>query len=379
MAVGNGRASYVFIDARQIHSIKIMKTLEILIPTYRRPISASAAIDSILQCADQRFRVRCNSNGSEPLLEKYRELIPQVVFDSFELNLGPHRNFLHLLKSADAKFCMLLSDEDRLDPEYLPAFLDYLDEQSVDTHVISCSIFDEKHGNYYHKPNKKLAKYVFDKNAFASLDLLPSYVSGVVYSVSGFKSVRLDDIYVATLGNAYPHLDLAQTLLKSGAFRFYCPRLVIKGKEVRQGGDAFAHQSEDVKKTCGNLDLNPAVYGPYARARQFYYRERFYSQPENDLSWIALISAKLSLTGTFLSAVWRSPQVVTLPPHIQSWQEVERAYLDAVEACEFSRTLSSRVFRVLVKSPRFLQRPVNFLFLAFRGVMRKLCKRIFLK
>ena len=48
------------------------EVLEILIPTYNRPDSAKAAIESVLACDDDRLTVRCNSNGFEPSLEKYR-------------------------------------------------------------------------------------------------------------------------------------------------------------------------------------------------------------------------------------------------------------------------------------------------------------------
>ena len=48
--------------------------LEILIPTFNRSHSAQEAIENVLACNDERLTVRCNSNGFEPGLEKYRNL-----------------------------------------------------------------------------------------------------------------------------------------------------------------------------------------------------------------------------------------------------------------------------------------------------------------
>ena len=68
------------------------EVLEILIPTYNRPESAKAAIESVLACDDDRLTVRCNSNGFEPSLEKYRDNYARVNYDSFESNKGPNSN-----------------------------------------------------------------------------------------------------------------------------------------------------------------------------------------------------------------------------------------------------------------------------------------------
>lgn len=91
-----------------------MRVLEVLIPTYGRPESATVAIESVLVCNDERISVRCNSNGYEPLLEKYRDYDQRLIYDCFPQNRGFQENLLHLYKNTNAKFSMLLSDEDRL-------------------------------------------------------------------------------------------------------------------------------------------------------------------------------------------------------------------------------------------------------------------------
>ena len=86
--------------------------LEILVPTFNRNESAEAAIESVIDCNDQRLTVRCNSNGYEPNLEKFRNFDSRVKYDCFESNRGPQANSIKLFNETNAKFCMLLSDED---------------------------------------------------------------------------------------------------------------------------------------------------------------------------------------------------------------------------------------------------------------------------
>ena len=100
--------------------------LEILIPTFNRSESAEAAIESVIDCNDQRLTVRCNSNGYEPNLEKFRNFDSRVKYDCFEYNKGPHANSKKLFNETNAKFCMLLSDEDRVNNMNYEDLLKYL-------------------------------------------------------------------------------------------------------------------------------------------------------------------------------------------------------------------------------------------------------------
>ena len=78
--------------------------LEILIPTFNRAESFQEAIDSVLKCEDDRLTVRCNSNGYNPALEKYRNLNSRVKYDCFESNKGPHANLTKLFKEQTLIF-----------------------------------------------------------------------------------------------------------------------------------------------------------------------------------------------------------------------------------------------------------------------------------
>ena len=63
-------------------------------------------------------------------LEKYRNLDPRVNYDSFETNRGFQENLHKLLAETNAKFCMILSDEDRIDVNEYKRILSFLENLS---------------------------------------------------------------------------------------------------------------------------------------------------------------------------------------------------------------------------------------------------------
>jgi hypothetical protein len=268
---------------------------------------------------------------------------------------------------------MLLSDEDRIEANNLPDFLNFLDRLDAKTKVISCSIFDEERGNYYHMPPPESEGVEFDGDLFAALDLVPSYISGLVFSVAALQKLNLDELYFPSPGNAYPHLDLSQLLLISGVLRYYLPRLVIKGKEVRHGGDGFSHIIKNVQEAGSNRGLNPKVYGPYARARQFYYRNRMYRELRSKLTWKAYALANLLLMQKFLEAVWRSPSVVILPTNIKIRDETKKAYLDYRKENAYRNSFGAQIFRFAVNLPNRAHRSV----LLALGLLRKVLRRLY--
>ena len=251
-----------------------MNTLEILIPTYGRPKSATEAIESCLTNSDERISVRCNSNGFEPSLEKYKNYDSRLNYTCFDSNRGPHANVLYLLQHTKARFCMLLSDEDRIEASEVSKLLDFLDHCPDSIKVISCSVYDLQQKNYYYYPDSKISHIDHNLNSSIALNLIPTYMSGLVYSVPDMIKLNLKDLANPTIGNAYSQRDISRQLLINGYLRFYVSRLVHKGVDIHEGGDGYSHRKDKQIRTDLNMDLNPLVYGPKARARQFYYSDK---------------------------------------------------------------------------------------------------------
>ena len=71
--------------------------------------------------------------------------------------------------------------------------------------------------------------------------------------------------------NVYSFIDISQRLLVDGVCGNYMDQLVLQGPAIKDGGHAFQHRDIDERDSSSdNLDLNPAVYGPYARTCQFF-------------------------------------------------------------------------------------------------------------
>lgn len=328
-------------------------------------------MESCLANADPRIGVRCNSNRFEPSLEMYRTYDARLVYDCFWENRGAQKNFLHLLQSSEARFCMLLSDEDRIEAGELKGFLDFLDACDERVAVVSCSVFDLAKGRYFHRPEGKLSQMQVGGNAFAALSLAPTYMTGLVFSVKALASLDLGIFFSASPGNAYPHLDVAQQLLLAGDFRSYSPRFVVKGDDLKYGGDGYSHLSKNEETDDGNLNQNPSVYGPYARARQFFYREKLLFSMRSELQPAAYALCRMNLCLFFLRGVLRSPAVVRLPLGTNLRDEVEKALGDSLTQREFSGSTTARFFLTCIRLPAWLRTMVLSLLNRINRIAKK--------
>ena len=175
--------------------------LEILIPTFNRSHSAQEAIENILACNDERLTVRCNSNGFEPALEKYRNLDPRVNYDSFESNRGFQENLHKLLAETNAKFCMILSDEDRIDVNEYKEILSFLENLSSSISVAICSISYKEKSGFYWRPNQRFSE--IDIHDCVALNPIPTYVSGYIFRVDSLSHIDLKSFFNSSIGNVY--------------------------------------------------------------------------------------------------------------------------------------------------------------------------------
>lgn len=346
-----------------------MRTLEILIPTYGRPQSAAGAIQSVLESPDQRIGIRCNSNGFEPTLERYRQFDPRLVYESFDKNKGVHANFLHLLSVSNAEFCMLLSDEDRLDPEGIPAFLDFLENINSCVSVVSCSVFDLSQNRFYFLPHERYKNTICDINLYAAFGLVPGYMSGLVFRTENLRCLNLGQLMRPVPANAYCHLDITLKLLINSKLRFYIPKLVLKGKEIEFGGDGYSHRFKGRTAGRNNHDLNPEIYGPYARIRQFYYQWAQILSVQSSLRRISYFLAVTRNTLDFTKAVRDSKNVVFLSSDTTLRREIQRGLADSFREGQNGRSFISQIFSFAVLSPPFIFNPA---FIFFRLVFRVL-------
>ena len=346
--------------------------LEILIPTFNRCESAEAAIESVLACNDQRLTVRCNSNGYEPNLEKFRNFHPRVNYDCFNSNRGPLANGMKLFAETNAEFCMLLSDEDRVNNKNYENILNFLENIDINTQVIACSIFDQTTNDYYWKPGLRINE--LNIHNYVALSPLSTYMSGLIYRVDSLGAIDINKLFNISEGNAYTHLEMTLHMLRIGKLRFFHERFVEKGSDIKYGGDGHSHKSKNSPDNSidnDNMDLNPSVYGPKARARQFFYRENLLDKLKSEISPFSLFIGKLNYIDFFYRCIIRSNQLVVLPEDTVLKNEVMMACVDSRNKNENSESKISSFFNLLFRLPAFIANPLFFIVCNVNKLMRK--------
>lgn len=333
-----------------------MYTLEILIPTFGRPESAAEAIESCLRNPDKRISVRCNSNGFEPSLERFCNYDARLIYTCFDSNRGPHANVLYLLQNTQARFSMLLSDEDRVDPGKIGEILDYLDNCPDVVGVVSCSVYDIQQNRYSFNHDRRLTQVDHNLNSFLTLRLVHTYMSGLIYSVNSLSAVDLGSLANPSMGNAYGHLDIIMHLLVHGRLRLYSPKFVLKGVDVCSGGDGYSHRKSALSNRDRNLDLNPLVYGPKARARQFYYSDNMLSSFRPYMDLISYCMAKLLNFATYYYRTMTSDAVTIIDSKTTIKDEVVMALIEAKNFNEYCySSWLAYLFCPFLKSPKLFK------------------------
>ncbi len=347
--------------------------LEILIPTYKRPSSASVALNSIINCKDGRLTVRCNSNGYEKDLEKYRNINKRVHYDFFKSNKGPNANILKLLSETEADFCMLLSDEDRINNNNYANLLNYLENIDESVNVIACSIFDLNKDKFHWRPSSKLSEC--NINDYVALNPLSTYMTGTIYRVKSLRSIDISNLMSLSFGNSYGHLDINVHMLLNGKLDFYDNRFVEKGLDIKYGGDGYAHKSNEFALEdldLKNKDLNPSVYGPQARARQFYYRENLLNKLKSRIGFISLCIGKFNYLEFYYKCLMNADRVVILPKNKILKDEALVGYYKSKENMEYSGSKTSNLFTILIRLPKFISAPIVITISALNGLIRKM-------
>lgn len=243
-----------------------MKLLTIAIPTYNR--------ESVLRGHFQQdkyvtstYDFFISSNGK--LKEPSYFTSKGIRVNEFSNNMGAAKNFEFLLSNSNSKYVMLLSDEDFINFNELPMFLETLKSADENLGFIKAGLrWQHEMGNA--KPELR-GRY--DLNRFLRKGLpLRTYMSGFVFNQAILNDMNLPQIMEQRYDNefhtnVYPQNNLVLKILEKGyQICGYERPLVTKGKEAGSGGDSHSH---------GATGLNPLIYSQAARERQLAYQLRF--------------------------------------------------------------------------------------------------------
>lgn len=298
------------------------KVLEVLIPTYGRPYAAINAIDSVLTCKDPRIGVFCHSNGIENELESAILERTNIRYGFFSQNMGMIANFRKVLIESQADYVLFLSDEDRIDPQHISAFADYL--ATVKPVAALCSILENTGRNYFSlEALKNETLSVSDLMLIFPID--PTYLSGYCFHRKILTEKIINEAFQEHEANVYPHVLLRNKIAQLGKIGIFHPPLIRKGIEANTGGDSHSHIEKNIEftnstKTRAILPLNPKTYGERARALQFYYLISHLSRDINLLKKWQQLYIKIYTLNAWLHLTCEAHKYVTPDSRIATLQ-----------------------------------------------------------
>jgi hypothetical protein len=268
---------------------------------------------------------------------------------------------------------MILSDEDRINTNEYYKILDYLENLSSNIKVVSCSIYNSSEFGLKYTPNQNLSE--IDIHDFVALSPTPTYISGYIYCVDSLKTIDLKSAFNSSIGNVYHFIDASLLMFLQGNLKFYHNRFVEKGPDIESGGEGYAHRSKDSaleNHKTQNEDLNPDIYGPKARARQFFYRENFLHKLKDNIGYISLFIGKLNYVEFFYKNIMNSKNVVIFTENMILKDEALAGYYDAKENKEYSGSITACFFKMLLHYPRYIADMIMIIVSIFNKILRKM-------
>ena len=214
--------------------------LTIGIPSFNRPTAASDAIINLLaKDIPKDVSVLLANNGSSAPYDFNQIENPNNIsfkYIRFEENLGIALNILRLLETCEAKYVLLMSDEDNLDTQNLEILTNFLKVRSPS--VVLLRNFDK---------NK-----TFKKLKTKKIKELSSYMSGIVLNLEMlakfqkiFKKLAKEEdfgfLYIQVLMVALLHAE------KSGyqtAKPSYQKRVNLPSHVTSRSGNNYGHPTE---------------------------------------------------------------------------------------------------------------------------------------
>lgn len=248
--------------------------LSICIPTWNRGNLALDSINNLLKLPyDSEIEFVISDNGSTKYIEEYKKIKylndSRINYFRFNENKGGMVNFANVVKIANGKFTLLLSDEDTIILDSLPHYMSIL-KRNPKVGLIRSATND----NYKNLENNHFfAGYDALKNFF----LRNNYISGVIYNRKIFNEYNLNNFVLDNNDNVacifYPHMCWDSIVALHGDVITDNITLVAEGKSVLQEQIEKGIEENDkyIKSNiCSELNNIP-IYQTYeSRIEQHY-------------------------------------------------------------------------------------------------------------
>lgn len=199
--------------------------LSICIPTWNRGLSALNAVKNILAASyDAEIEVVVSNNGSDKT-EGYDELkeIKDLRLRYYELesNMGFAYNFRNVLGKAKGRFAVMSSDEDLLNLEELPKYLDFL-FNNMDVRILTTSGV----GPNFRDSESHICLPGIESNVRA---INTNYITGITFNINYMRENKIfekyDELSNLTFIYWYAQCTMAAITTKGGTAAFFNVKL----------------------------------------------------------------------------------------------------------------------------------------------------------
>lgn len=221
--------------------------ITIAIPTYNRGHRALKTVKELLKFDydASSLEIVVSNNGSTLHAEEYEELSliqdDRLVYHRFDENMGFLVNLNQVMKMSTGDYCMLLSDEDTVDPIVFDYYVDQI-RVHPDVHMIRPASDVQYYGLCYRYGTT-------DKDAIDFGFVADNYISGTIFDRRILTDEVIDSYYDrykdVRAYQDYPHLFLGAELLIHGGYYRDSYALIHEGEPEKD--DTLDQEHKEVQ------------------------------------------------------------------------------------------------------------------------------------
>lgn len=212
--------------------------LSFCIPTYNRGKRALACVQHILKLPDtEKIEIIVSDNCSPDVDGSYKELSlikdSRLKYHRNHENVGFARNWLKIIELAQGKYVYTLSDEDFVNVDKIPHFLEFLQNETeigainvsirpVSEHMVPKNSLQHKQDQSYTKGIQAILEYCF----------VHKYISGHIYNREYIRKNQLFERVWENIDkhSIYPHIYLEALLCTQGNVMVLSDILCLEGE-----------------------------------------------------------------------------------------------------------------------------------------------------
>ena len=236
--------------------------LQVVVFTYKRENEAIRACKSVLSINSQEIGLVLHSNEPSVTLRSFMDARGLGKFyGEHTSNMGPIVNHQSAVNLAQAKYIMLLSDEDEVDAESIRNIIPILRGGKENLFCLSLI------RNYFCVTSKS-NNFYSRQDALTRFSWILSYMSGFIYP----RNVVSNGLLTRQLADCdYPHLIIKMMMGERDKLFIPSEPYIKKNEEAHYGGDSYVHYTD--KSGVSDPKKNEEIYGYLGRIKQWLYLE----------------------------------------------------------------------------------------------------------